>query len=49
MNDYLKDIFKLIEVYQQEYPNPVGKVQNEIDEIELDYLRGDIQKLIYSM
>ncbi len=49
MNDYLKDIFKLIEIYQQEYPNPVGKVQNEIDEIELDYLREDIQKLICSM
>jgi signal transduction histidine kinase len=49
MHDYLDDIFSLIEVYQEEYPNPSEKVQDEIEEIDLDYLRKDMQNLIYSM
>jgi len=49
MRDYLQDIFELIELYQEEYPKPSAKIQDEIDEIDLDYLREDIQKLIHSM
>lgn len=49
MHDYLDDIFSLIEVYQKEYPNPSEKIQYEIEEIDLDYLREDMQKLISSM
>ncbi|MEM1169918.1 MAG: ATP-binding protein [Cyanobacteria bacterium P01_H01_bin.35] len=49
MHNYLQDIFNLIEIYQKEYPNPIGKIQDEIDKIELDYVCEDIHKLIYSM
>ncbi|MEG4346638.1 AAA family ATPase [Microcoleus sp. A003_D6] len=47
--DYVKDTFGLIDLYQQEYPNPSAIIQEEIDAIELDYLREDLPKLIGSM
>ncbi len=49
MRNYLQDIFELIEIYQEEYPQPSEKIQDEIDEIDLDYLREDVQKLMHSM
>ncbi|MEO1432724.1 MAG: ATP-binding protein [Cyanobacteria bacterium J06633_8] len=49
MHDYLKDIFSLIQMYQEEYPNPSEIIQDEIEEIDLDYLRKDMQKMIDSM
>ncbi|MEG4347861.1 AAA family ATPase [Microcoleus sp. A003_D6] len=47
--DYVKDTFGLIDLYQQEYPNPSAVIQDEIEAIELDYLREDLPKLIGSM
>lgn len=49
MHDYLEDIFSLIEIYQEEYPNPSERIQDETEEIDLDYLREDMQKIINSM
>ncbi|MEH2193936.1 MAG: AAA family ATPase [Nostoc sp.] len=47
--DYLKDIFSLIDLYQQEYQqiNPI--IANKIDEIDLEYIQEDLPKLIASM
>ncbi|MEG3895650.1 MULTISPECIES: AAA family ATPase [unclassified Microcoleus] len=47
--DYVTDTFRLIDLYQQEYPNPSAVIQDEIEAIELDYLREDLPKLIGSM
>ncbi len=47
--DYVKDIFGLIDLYQQEYPQPSAAIQAEIDAIDLDYVRQDLPKLIASM
>lgn len=49
MHDYFEDIFSLIDIYQEEYPNPSERIQDEKEEIDLDYLREDMQKIINSM
>ncbi|UBF25581.1 AAA family ATPase [Kovacikia minuta CCNUW1] len=47
--DYVKDIFGLLKLYQQEYPNPSVLIQEEMDAIDLEYIREDLPKLINSM
>jgi len=47
--DYVKDIFGLIDLYQQKYPQSDPEIQNEIEAINLEYLREDLPKLIGSM
>ncbi|WP_375494223.1 PAS domain S-box protein [uncultured Nostoc sp.] len=47
--DYINDTFKLIDLYQQEYPNPSAAIQDEIKIIDLEYVREDLPKLIASM
>lgn len=47
--DYVKDIFGLIDLYQQEYPKPTATIQQRIEAIDLEYMREDLPKLIGSM
>ncbi|HEY9701493.1 MAG TPA: ATP-binding protein, partial [Allocoleopsis sp.] len=46
---YVQDLIDLIEVYQKNYGNPVAEVQDKIEEIELDFLKEDVLKLLKSM
>lgn len=48
-SEYVKDLLKLIELYQQHYPEPVDEITEEIETIELDFLIEDLQKLLDSM
>ncbi|MEH2072808.1 MAG: response regulator [Nostoc sp.] len=47
--DYIKDILGLVDLYQQKYPNPDAEIQDEIEAIDLDYIREDLPKLVGSM
>jgi predicted ATPase/GAF domain-containing protein len=47
--DYLRDLFNLINLYQDKFPNPGSQIESEIEAIDLDYLREDLPKLINSM
>lgn len=47
--DYIKDIFGIIDLYQQEYSTPSEIIQDEIEAIDLDYIREDLPKLVGSM
>ncbi|MEJ1938875.1 response regulator, partial [Nostoc sp. NIES-2111] len=46
---YLENMNHLIDLYQQNYPHPVPEIQNEIDAMDLDYMRSDLPNLIFSM
>lgn len=46
---YTKDLLKLIEIYRQEYPNAGAIVRDCIEEIELEFLAEDLDKLLSSM
>lgn len=48
-NQYIQDLVKLIQLYQNEYPYPPQKIQNMIEEIDLDFIVFDLQKIIGSM
>lgn len=46
---YINDILKLLHLYQQHYPHPASDIQEEIEQIDLDYLVEDLPQLISSM
>ncbi|MBW4511294.1 MAG: PAS domain S-box protein [Scytonematopsis contorta HA4267-MV1] len=47
--NYVKDILHLLHLYQTNYPNPEPTIQAEIEDLELDFLIGDLSKLFSSM
>lgn len=46
---YTQDLLKLIEAYQQAFPNTLPEIQQQVEEIDLDFLIQDITKLFQSM
>jgi DNA-binding response OmpR family regulator len=46
---YIRDLLGLIGSYQTQFPNPGEKIEDEIEVIDLDYVKEDLPKLIYSM
>ncbi|MHC5613166.1 MAG: hybrid sensor histidine kinase/response regulator [Nostoc sp.] len=46
---YFQDMIKLIDLYQQHYPNPVPEIQEQIAAIDLKYMLSDLPNLISSM
>lgn len=46
---YIKDLLNLIEHYQQHYPNPDPSIQEQIEEIDLEFLLEDLPKILCSM
>jgi PAS domain S-box-containing protein len=47
--DYINDLFGLLDLYQQKYPQIDPEIQEEIEDIDLDYIREDLPKLVGSM
>ncbi len=47
--EYIKDLFHLIQLYQQNYPQPIPAIKDEIKAIDLDFLQADLPKLLSSM
>ncbi|MEH2390075.1 MAG: ATP-binding protein [Nostoc sp.] len=48
-SEYYDSLLKLIQLYQQEYPNPSLVIQQEIEALDLDFIQKDIKKLLQSM
>ncbi|MEH2374445.1 trifunctional serine/threonine-protein kinase/ATP-binding protein/sensor histidine kinase [Nostoc sp.] len=47
--DYINDLFGLIKLYQEKFPNPGSDIEDEINAMDLNYLREDLPKLLDSM
>ncbi len=47
--DLVEDLFHLIELYQEKFPNPGVEIEEEIAAIDLEYIREDLPKMISSM
>ncbi len=45
----IESLFELIRLYQKNYPKPPQEIKNFIEEIELDFLEEDLQKMMASM
>ncbi|MEB3217051.1 MAG: ATP-binding protein [Nostocales cyanobacterium 94392] len=47
--EYIKDIFEIFNLYQEQFPYPGNKIAEKMEEIDLDYLMEDLPKLLLSM
>ncbi len=47
--DYVADLLGHLALYQQHYPNPVSPIQDNAEEIDLEFLSEDLPKLLNSM
>ena len=46
---YAQDVLGILELYQQHYPNPPENIQEEIETVELEFLKQDFIKMLNSM
>lgn len=49
VNEYTKNLFDLLNLYQDLYPDPLPEIEELIVDIELDYIMSDLPKIIASM
>lgn len=47
VSTYSQDLLNIVKLYQQRYNNP--EIEKHIEEIELDFIKIDLPKIIYSM
>lgn len=47
--DYIIDLLQLVEVYQEEYPNPTEVIVEEIENVELEFIKEDLPNILSSM
>jgi two-component system, NtrC family, sensor kinase len=48
-NDYIQDLVNLIDLYQQEYPEPSLLISDKIEEIDLNFITHDLSNVLNSM
>ncbi|MEG4517434.1 MULTISPECIES: CHASE domain-containing protein [unclassified Microcoleus] len=46
---YTRDLLELVEIYQQQYPNPTPEVQAKLKDIDLEFITEDLPKILQSM
>jgi predicted ATPase/signal transduction histidine kinase len=47
--EYFDNLLNLISLYEENYPNPVAEIAEEIEAMDLEFLREDLQKILRSM
>lgn len=47
--NYAQDLIELIELYQENYPQPISEIEEKIEDINLDFLKKDFLDLLNSM
>jgi signal transduction histidine kinase len=48
-NEYTLQLFKLLELYQQQYPTPTNVIRDQLEVIDFDFIRADLPKVLSSM
>jgi signal transduction histidine kinase/PAS domain-containing protein len=48
-SNYIQDLLVLIKLYQQHYPHPHMEIQQQLQEVDLEFLVEDLSKLLASM
>ncbi|MBD2436869.1 PAS domain S-box protein [Nostoc sp. FACHB-110] len=48
-SEYIQNLLKLIQLYQEHYPQPVKVIQDQIAAIDLEFLSVDLPKLLSSL
>lgn len=47
--NYVEDLLRLMALYQKNYPDPVPEIQQEAENIDLEFLMEDLPKILASM
>ena len=47
--EYIRDLLKLLQLYEEQYPRPTPAIQAYIEDIDLEFLREDLPKMLDSM
>ncbi|MGL5063650.1 MAG: AAA family ATPase [Microcoleus sp.] len=47
--DYINDLLGIIDLYSEKFPDPGVEIEEELEAIDLDYVREDLPKLIKAM
>lgn len=47
--DYIEKILRLLDIYRKTYPNPALEIKQQIEAIELEFLKQDFPELLASM
>lgn len=47
--NYAQDLIELIELYQENYPQPISEIEEKIEDINLDFIKKDFIDLLNSM
>jgi len=47
--DYVDDVMGLLQAYEEEYPDPTSRIQAELEEIDLNFIRDDLFKIFGSI
>lgn len=48
-SQYIKDLLQLVELYQKHYPQPIEEIQQCMEDIDLEFLMEDANKILSSM
>ncbi len=48
-DNYFHDLVELLSLYQEHYPSPVPQIARKIKDLELDFLKEDLPKMLNSM
>lgn len=48
-HDYAQGVLKILDLYQQHYPNPSPQIVKAFDELDIEFIRTDFPKLLSSM
>ncbi len=46
---YADSLLNLVHLYQKHYPNPIGEIEKEVENIELDFLQDDLPRILSYM
>ncbi|MBD1997792.1 HAMP domain-containing protein [Leptolyngbya sp. FACHB-541] len=49
VQEYTEDLLRLVQLYQQYYPNSATEIQRTVEEIDLEFLQQDLPKILNSM
>ena len=49
LQEYVAGVTEIIQLYQQEYPNPSANITNAIEDLDLEFALEDMAKILYSL
>lgn len=49
VEEYTQNLLEFLQLYQKYYPHPIAEIENQAEEIELDFLQEDLPKILTSM